>query len=440
MMNRLTIFVCCMLLGLTSIAQQGGVKLNLPQDPNLSDEAKRRFALSVDDMSLNRYRQAANSLHWLMKNVPKLYDGLYVNAYKAYEELAEKESDASKKKVYLDSMFVSYKLKEEHFELSDLEINNLAYRYYKYHKDDEETYDEALKVFEQVYQKPSEVINNNLGAYMDIARKSYAKKQNLTEDQVLDIYSKINEVIDQKIAAGESESKFANYRDVLNKMLTSVINVDCGFIEQKLYPSLKANPSNINLAKKIFQLSLEAECSDQEFFLYAVEIVHKGEPTAGLAAVLGRRFMADKKYNEAEKYFKESISLETDPEKKAEVQLSLAKVYYYTNNKTESRDQALKAAQLSKNVAPEAYSLIGNLYMNSFDTCKQGKSHVTDRAVFFAAHDMFTKAGDVDGQNRAKAQFPTKSQVFELNLEEGASIQVGCWINTTSTIKTRPSD
>uniref|UniRef100_UPI004047C5F2 hypothetical protein n=1 Tax=Roseivirga sp. TaxID=1964215 RepID=UPI004047C5F2 len=418
----------------------GQVQLNLPQEPKLSDEAKSRFALSVDEMSIKRYRQAANSLHWLMVNTPKLYDGLYVNAYKAYEELTDAETDPAKKQVYLDSMFISYELKDQLFGLSDLEVNNLAYRYYKYYKEDADKYDKALEVYARTYEKPSEVINNNLVGYMDIVRRSYAKKKSLSEEQILDIYAKINEVIDQKIAAGEDAERLERYKEVVSQMLTSTVNVDCDFISTKLYPSLQQNPGDINLAKKIFQLALSAKCSDADFFLETIEIVHKAEPTAGIAGLLAKRRSALKQYDEAEKFFAEAISLESDPAKKADLYLSSARTYAVAGKKGQARDEALKAADTDKSMASEAYSLIGNLYMGSFDDCKQGQSQVNDRAVFFAAYDMFTKAGDSEGQKRAKAQFPTIAQVFENNLEEGAPIKVGCWINVSTTIKTRPSE
>ncbi len=72
-------------------------------------------------------------------------------------------------------MFMVYQLKQEQFGLSNTEINNLAYRYYKFHKENSEKYEEALRAFAKAYEKPSEMINNNLVAYMDIVRRSYAK-------------------------------------------------------------------------------------------------------------------------------------------------------------------------------------------------------------------------------------------------------------------------
>ena len=80
------IFFVLLTLCIAQVGMSQESQLKLPDDPVLAEEAKRRFALSVDAMSIDRYRQAANSLSWLMKNAPDLYDGLYINAYKDYEE------------------------------------------------------------------------------------------------------------------------------------------------------------------------------------------------------------------------------------------------------------------------------------------------------------------------------------------------------------------
>lgn len=433
--------IFCLLLGLfafPSLAQNPDLKY--PQDPNLAEEAKRRLALSMDDMSLERYREAANSLSWLLKNAPDLYEGLYINSYKAYEGIAEKETDAAKKRVYLDSMFTIYKLKDGIYGLSDTEVNNVAFRYYKFHKADADKYDEALKAFARAYESPDKVINNNLVAYMDILKRNFVKNKNISEDEILDIHSKITEVIESKIAEGQDVPKFEQYKTIIDQMLTSIIDVNCDFIQQKLYPQLKENPSNVKLAKRIFQLSLTAKCSDSDFFMEAVEVVHNAEPTSGLAGIIGRKKLASKEYTDAIKYLQEAVSLEQGKAKKAETSLSLAKAYALAGDREKARDQAIKTAELDSEIAAGAYNLIATMYMSSFEDCRQNVNEVKDRAVFFAAYDAYKKAGNIEGMASAEAQFPTKSQIFELNLDEGAPIKVGCWINVTTTIRTRPSE
>ena len=54
-----------------------------------------------------------------------------------------------------------------------------------------------------------------------------------------------------------------------------------------------------------------------------------------------------------------------------------------------------------------------------------------------AAYKMFQRAGDSAGMSRAKAQFPTREEIFTWDIEEGSSYTVGCWINETVTIQKR---
>ncbi|MDE0471989.1 MAG: hypothetical protein OXH57_08615, partial [Ekhidna sp.] len=73
-----------------------------------------------------------------------------------------------------------------------------------------------------------------------------------------------------------------------------------------------------------------------------------------------------------------------------------------------------------------------------FDDCKQEQSQVDDRLVFIAAHNEYKKAGNTAGMAKAKEQFPSISDIFSEGKEEGQSVTVGCWINTTVTLERRP--
>ena len=188
-MKRVLTLLLTLALIQSAVAQ--APQLNLPDDPELRSKASEKFALSVDAMSVDNYREAANSLGWLLKNVPELYDGLYINSYKAYEELAEKSTDESKKNMYLDSMIISYNLKEDIYELTDREKNNRAYRYYKYWKANKEKMSEAIEAYESAYENHDDVINNNIVSYMDIIRRAKAYGEPLSNDDVFNVYTEI---------------------------------------------------------------------------------------------------------------------------------------------------------------------------------------------------------------------------------------------------------
>jgi tetratricopeptide (TPR) repeat protein len=147
--------------------------------------------------------------------------------------------------------------------------------------------------------------------------------------------------------------------------------------------------------------------------------------------------MSEDKLDSAETYLNKATELETDPGKKADLYYDLANINYKKGNKVAARDFALKAVEANDTLKEKAYTLIGHMYMASFEQCKKGKSMVDDRAIFLAAYDMYQKAGNAEGMSNAKEQFPSKEDIFNLNIKAGDSISIGCWINATTTIRTR---
>jgi len=434
-------FQLLLMLSLISFGAMGQVQLDLPDDPELADEAKRRFAISVDEMTLKRYPEAVNAIQWLEKNTPKLYDGFYINGYKAYEELAKAASDDAQKNLYLDSMFYFYAKKGERYELTDREKNNVAYRYYKYWKSNKQKIGDGMKAYEVSYENKGAVINNNVVSYMDMVRRFRAYGNSFSNEQVLEVYGQIMEVIDIKRANGGDAAKLDKYVATVNGLLTQIIGDDlnCDFINDNLAPPLDEG-DDLNLAKKVFGLLLGQGCSDSPYFLKSALMIHESEPTSGLAKAIAQQYYKREDMDNAAAYYTEAINLESNQEKKGDLYFDIAKLYVAQGNKSEARKYAMNASELNSDVAKEAFSFIGDLYMGSFDDCKKSVSQIDDRAVFMAAYDMYQRAGNQAGMRNAKAQFPTISDVFTANKKEGDKIKVGCWVNVTTTIKTRPSE
>lgn len=437
-MNRLITILLCLVVATTSYAQD----LKLPDDPELASEARRQFALAVDNMAIKEYREAANSINWLMKNAPGLYEGLYVNGYKAYEELSKKAS-GNEKESLLDSMLIYYQLKDEIYELNFREQNNLAYRYYKYWKTDKSKIMDGIAAYERVYATDSKkVINNNLVSYMDMMRRAKAYGNDISAEKAIDVYFQINEAVDFKDNANADHAKFDRYREALTGLLIQTVGEDklnCEFINENLAPGLDQK-EDLKLAKKVFGLLLSRECGDSPYFMKAAEIIQREEPTEGLAKVMAQRYVAAKDYPKALEFYKSAMEMSTDDEKKAQLLMDMSKIYAQQGDKAKARTAALDAAKLDSELAKSAYSFVAGLYMGSFDDCAKQQSQIEDRAIFMAAYDLYQRAGDSAGMNNAKAQFPTVSDVFTANKKEGDAIKVGCWIQANTTIRTRPSD
>ena len=117
--------------------------------------------------------------------------------------------------------------------------------------------------------------------------------------------------------------------------------------------------------------------------------------------------------------------------------MELAKVHTTAGRKSAARAAAKEAASLNAELTASAYSLIGDLYMSSFNDCKGGESRAKDQAIFIAAYNAYQRAGDSKGMGQARSRFPSKEELFTEGQQPGSSISTGCWIGETVTLATR---
>jgi len=418
----------------TLIFGTANAQWNWPEDRATAEE---KNALYTDSFKQGNYRKAADHLGWLLTNAPNLNKSIYINGVKIYNGLASESADAAQKVVFQDSVLLLYDLRIKHFGEESKVLNRKAFDAYKYYKGDKSRYEELFQLYQSTFElNGNKVMDNNLLSYMDVTRRFKVSGGNITDEEVLDVYEEIVKILNYKIGQGKNVEKLKDYLDKVNGLLVSTIEVDCDFVENTLGPKLEAEPDNLKLAKNILRLGFAGKCMDSKAFMNGAKVVQKHEPEFGLAKLIGQSAASNKDFETAITYLEESVELTDDNTKKAESLYSLAIIQMNLGKKVSARDYCRKAVAADP-TKKDAYKLIGNLYYNSFDDCKQGKNPVYDKAVYMAAYDMFRRAGDNAGMSRAKAQFPTREEIFTWDLEEGSSYKVGCWINETVTITKR---
>jgi tetratricopeptide (TPR) repeat protein len=184
---------------------------------------------------------------------------------------------------------------------------------------------------------------------------------------------------------------------------------------------------------------LTQKCTDSPLALEAAIAINENEPNFAIAKFIGSKSAQDGDKEKATEYYNRAIDLTDDNTKKSEIYLSLARIQSSNGDKVSSRGSARRALAFDPSYL-DAYKLIGDLYMTSFDDCKGGESKVVDRGIFIAAYDMYQKAGNRESMVAAKAQFPSIEEIFSENYEEGQMIKVDCWINQSVKIERRPSN
>lgn len=405
------------------------------------NEIDTKLVLAQDDMRMQDYRAATRSLHWLMTNAPQQSKSIYIMAYKGYEKAAEKSTDKAEKAMLLDSMMLSYRLKEVQFGLTDLEKNNYAFRFYKYFRKDASKLPEALEAYKGIYKSPETVINNNLVTYMSLIRSYQAKTKGYDVKELMSIRGQMANVINMKISEGGDLKRLKKYSDTIEKLFFETVKpvLNCNAIEEL---AKDAADHDIEYTKMIFSWSYEFGCTDTDFFVEAATTIANDPDagTPGIMKILAQIAAAERDYEKAIYWYEKSLPMWENDMKRAQVYMSMAKVHLLDKKKSKARTAAFNATEFEPAEAAAAYSFVANLYMASFEECAEGYSQVDDRAIFMAAYDLFQKAGDTAGMQSAQAQFPTTSQAFSETYEEGARIDVSCWINVKTKLRTRKSN
>ncbi len=415
----------------------GQCNWNWPEDKAKAEES---LVLVKDSKSNGNFRQAVAPLNWLLANVPKLHTSLYVYGEEVFDGLATKEKNPARKKELVDSLLMIYDMRITNCGEEQSVMNRKAFFAYK-HMINGDDVDQLLTIMDADLKLNGASIPDQLHQpYWQTVRMNKLKKKNLTDDEVLTRYDNLMEIIDAKIKKARSEGKPVDKleadKKAIEDILVTIVPITCELVKSNMEPKFKANPNDLSLAKKMVYFMIKGKCTDDPIWLQAAEKINEQEPDFGLSKNIAIRYLAAEDYAKAEQYYKKALELAPSNVEKADMMVSLGGLEARKGSKVAARNyyrDALAANPDDK----DPYSKIGNLYYSSFDDCKKMDNYADDRLVYLAAYEMYQRAGDNAGMARAKAQFPSKEELFTQNYEAGSSKTVGCWINESVTFRTR---
>jgi len=435
-MKNLITCVTAMLCSFFLMAQEGW---SWPEDPELKSQAMEKQAYYKLLIAQSKYKEAMKPLNWLYENNPDLNTSIYIDGAKCIENVLENVKNNVRQDQLKDSVMWMFDQRIKYFDNDASTMDRKVYQAFQFYYKQPSKYAMLADLYEKAYEMNGpEISYFNLNSYMLLAKLYYQQDPNaMPAEKVLDIHTRISEIIDTKLKNGENQERLKKEQDKTDAWLSSIEGIlTCDFIEKNLVPKFNANPSDLATAKKIFKYSVQSKCTDQPYFLKAAEPVYKEQPNFTLANAIGSRYLSSGDLTKGLQYYEEAEKLAGNKDEKFDAIMGQASVNSKRGNKTRARALAYEALS-AKPGSAEAYNLIGNLYFTSFEDCKGGESKVKDRGVFLAAYEMYQKAGNSSQMQASKEQFPSIEEIFSENYEEGQSITVGCWINQTVTIKRR---
>jgi tetratricopeptide (TPR) repeat protein len=415
-----------------------------PSDGTQKAKAEESKVLYEDAVRAGQFKELKSAIvpyTWMLQNVPNHHVSLYISGADLFDKLASMEKDPARKKVYVDSLMIVYDARIKNCGDEGNVMNRKALSFVKYNANEKPA--ESLQILDKVIElNGNNVSDGALVPYMQVIRLNKSKLKTLTDEQILQRYDKVISIIDAKIQKAQSEGKpvdkLQTMKTQVDEILVSMVTVDCNFVKKNLEPKYIQNKKDMVLAKKIFAFMLQGKCTDDPLWLEVAENIHNsGEKNCGLAKNLGKIYMAKENWDKGAQYLKEAQELCTDAADKGEIILLRGQMEAVKGSKSAARDLYRQAAQADASLQKEVWEKIGDLYMTSFDACKQLKSKVDDRLVFLVAYDYYAKAGNSKKMANAKENFPSVEEIFTEGVEKGSSKSVGCWIGETTTVRTR---
>lgn len=415
--------------------------------PENKAKAEENVAIYGDAIKQGNYRGATAAWQWMVSNAPNWNTKLYIDGADMYDKLADKETDPAKKQVLIDSLMWVYDMRIKNCGEEATVLNRKANAAFKYNIKNKDKVADLLALYDKVYElNGNNVTDPSLMNYMNTVRANVLYLKNVPQDQVLARYDKIQAIADAKIQKAMAANKTADAdklkatKSAIDDLLIACgVKVDCDFVKKNLEPKFRQNPSDIALAKKIFTFMLQGKCTDDPLWLESGELIHDNAPAdqkdCGLAKNLGLKYLSKENYEKARELLGEALTVCTAGPDKAEVLLTLGSLENRAGSKGKARELYRQAVAVDPN-AKDAFEKIGDLYMNSQE-CFKKVNVAEDRLIYIAAYDEYAKAGAAAKMAAAKAQFPSKEDIFLLNWKAGDVKSTGCWIGESVTLRTR---
>lgn len=214
----------------------------------------------------------------------------------------------------------------------------------------------------------------------------------------------------------------------------------CSDLEAIYAPKIEENKDNIAYLNKVISLMSMLKCTDQDAYLAASEYALAIEPNSKAAMGCGYRYFKKGEIDKALEFFDQAIELETSATNKADMCYKVGVIHMSLKKYAKAREYARKAIALNSKFG-DPYILIAQCYAAAPDW---HNDNVLNGCTYFAAIDKLQRAKAVDSSvaeqaNKLIAQYsnytPAAEDLFMRGYNKGKSINIGGWINETTTIR-----
>jgi tetratricopeptide (TPR) repeat protein len=412
-----------------------------------------------------KYDEAYGPWKLVREKCPKFNRAIYAYGEKILKHKID-NTTGEEQVAHIRDLMLLWDQAREHFpskyDLGEV-LADKAQLAYKYREELNISLQEDYDMFDEAYKKDREHFTSAQGLYTyfsiavdlyDAGSKTPEEAQKMFDkyDDVMEMIEVIEESYTQKLNklvekedAGtplskkeESQKKFFEDSIEAFEKVTSSMDqklgdrANCEVLVPLYEKDFEENKNDAVWLQRAMNRMYVKECKEDPLFLKLVEQKNKIEPSADTSFYLYL-------LTGEQKYFDQTVKLETDPLKKAKLYKKLAQELKAKGNYGKAREYYMDALKLNPSDG-SPYLQIAAMYAKSANSC--GDTNFNKRAVFWLAADEAEKAGRVDGRLKKaaaqtaasyRASAPSKADIFSCSCS-GEVIKIGCWIGRSVTV------
>jgi len=397
----------------------------------------RSLSLYQQDFQHGNYEAAIENWRKVWRDCPQSSVNNVPRGITMYQTFIAKELDQNKKKALVDTLMMIY---EQGMILRPQNkgnyLTNMAQDIIRF-ADTPENQPKLLKILEETMitekEKTSALVYAN---YMKKILELNAIGK-LSDEELLDDYTIVSDYISEAIKKTSNE-ELAKARDMIDDDFARSSAASCENLLNIYGAKYDDNKENPDFLRKLTRMLVRKECTDSELFEKASEQQYALNPSPDAAYNMAQLFLKRDNFEKAVEYFEYAIKEETEPFEKAKYNNMLGQIMLTRYNKyTDAKKYAIEAIKLRPDWG-QPYVLLANTYASG---PKCGDDDYEKQYVYWVVVDKLQKAKAVDPDISAAVDpkirdfsqhFPKKEEAFFRGIQEGAAINIGCWVNETT--------
>ena len=454
-MKKYLLIALCVAIPMMGFAQKSKKKkknaepvVEAPVVTTLSDEeCMVNLSLFHESVKNNQFEEAYGFWLPVYQSRPDLNKAIYTDGAKILDYRYQQATDENVRKALRDSIMQLHDDRIKYFDEArypdSYVLGVKAIDYLTYFPEDELALPAYGWLKESVTALGDKSQITVLRKLVEVSYNIYKSNTDQYSDQFLADYQMAAAALDQiAVGGGKNAGHATSQKAYIDRLYAASGAADCGQMDQ-MYASVVAESANdIEKLGSIMKLYRRLGCTESDVYFAAAEHAHKLQPTDESAAGCAQMCLKKGDLPGAVEYYKQSLTLVTNDDDKADYLYRLANVYVSMKN----YQQGVAYAQQALDINAEdgrCYLLMGICYASA----QVYDDPILQRSVFWVACDMFRKAKSMDASCTSDANkliatysqyFPSKEDVFfHKELNEGQPFRVGGWVGKTTICRSR---